>query len=177
MRPLGTSFFLMNLKVFFALSWFSFWLVILPSSSPTTFRQVSMLLPTNKVSIVSFLTCLLYIWKVCINFNKWRATRWCAYWVRKLLPILHGKQRGWCWIWRGAPCFSLVGIIWDIFLLLYNFLIHGFENIFELGDGECFTFRSGVGAAIGVCTLWGCTTGASLRDGASRFAMIGGDGY
>ena len=61
-RPFGTSSFLINSIVFVALTRSQIPLKSLPSSFQTALRQVSLSPPINKVSIVSFLPCLFYIW-------------------------------------------------------------------------------------------------------------------
>ena len=68
-----------------------------------------------------------------------------------------------------------VGIIWSILLFLLAFLIHGFSNGSEIGDGDCFTLGGGVGDFIDVFTPGGCTTSSTIISGAAGWVMIGSD--
>ena len=92
----GTSTFMINLMVFVALTRLSIPLEIIPSSFPTAFHQLSLSPTINKVSIVSFLSCLLWMWKAYVNLNKWLATRCCDIWVSKFSPRLRGERINRC---------------------------------------------------------------------------------
>ena len=112
--------------------------------------------------------------KSCDNLNKSLSTRCYVAWVRKFLPKLHGKQRNWCWNYRGTAWFCLVLRIWSIFLFFANFLIHGFEFVSKLWDVEYCTIGGGGVTESCVWTLRGCANGSTLRGGAGVLVIFGG---
>ena len=144
----GTSSFLTNSILFFSLTQLSIPLAIPPGLFPKYFHQVLLSSPINKVSIVSFCPCLLYMWQACVNLKIWLATRSWAAWVRKSFPTLRRDRRNRRWTWRNAACVFLVLRIWGVFLYILNILIHGFEYGFKMGNVE------GCYLGGGVCDDW-----------------------
>ena len=164
--------FLMNSILLVALTRLSIPLASLPSPFPTYFHQVLLSPPINRVSIVYFPPCLLYMWKACGNLNRLLATRCCAAWVRKFFPNWCGERHKRCWTFWGAACvfsgFENLGYL----LIFCKILINGIW--FKLGDLEGCSLGGGVGADSCVCTFGGCKTGSTLGAGAGMLVISGG---
>ena len=155
-----------------SLTWLSIPLSGLPSSFPIAFHKLLLSCPINKVSIVSFLPWLFYMWNPCSNLNKWLETRYCATWMHKFVPKLNRERRNWCWTCRGDAFVFLVFIIWGIFLYVVKNWINGIVS--NLGDGKGWSLGGGVVTDFFVCTLRGCKTGYTIGSSSVMLLISGG---
>ena len=166
MKPFGTYSFMINYIVFVALTRLWIPLASIPISFPTAFHQVLLSTPINKVYIVSFPPAYCICGKhAVIRINGWQQgtvllgwgnipPRWTGTGV--IGVELAGVPLVVFWLW-GSGVFSYI---------LKYILIHGFECGSKLGGVEGLYLGGCVGAESCVCTLIGCKTGCTLRDGA-----------